>query len=122
MPLDLEAVVYAALASGSPSTDAGTKVYPNEAPQGTLAPYVVYSRAATAPVNALDGHCGLDNVRLQLDCYATDKLAAKRLARQVRTLLQGSDAKALPVGEYDDRDPDTGFFRHIVDMSCWEKF
>ena len=53
---------------------------------------------------------------------ATDKLAAKRLARQVRTLLQGSDAKALPVGEYDDRDPDTGFFRHIVDMSCWEKF
>lgn len=119
---DLETVIFSALAQGSPSTDAGLRVYPNEAAQGAVVPYVVFSRVSTTPVNALDGHSGIDAVRMQFDCYAATKPAAKQLARQVRSLLQNSTCKALPAGEFDDRDPETGLFRQIVDMNCWERF
>lgn len=117
----LEELIYEALALGSPNTDAGARVYPSIAAQGAALPYIVYTRVSTTPINALDGHSGLDSVRIQIDCYASTKPRAAALARQVRTLMGGASFKALPQNEFDDYEADTEKFRHSVDFTCWDK-
>lgn len=118
MPIEQD--LYAAL-TGSPSTDAGARVYPDVAQQGAALPLVVYSRVSTQPQNSLGGHALLDLVTMQVDCYATTKLGALTLARQVRGLLQ-YELRALMQSEQDDYEFDTKTYRHTMDFTAWEKF
>ena len=118
----IERLTYEALAGGSPDTDAGTRVYPWIVGQDVPLPRIVYTRVSTAPVTSLSGSSGLDNVRMQVDCYAATMPGALRLASQVRTLLEGGGAgfTALLAGQFDAYEPETKVFRQSLDFSCWE--
>ena len=116
----LEQDLYSAL-SGSPSTDANARIYPDVAPQGAALPFIVYSRISTQPQNSLTRHALLDLVTMQVDCYASTKAGAMTLARQARLLLQG-ELSARMQSEQDDYEPDTKVYRHTMDFTAWEKF
>lgn len=114
----LESAVYAALVG----TDAGTNVYPDMAAEGAGAPRIVYTRAASEPINSLNGHSLVDRVTIQLEIWAETRLQAAQIARQARgALCAMSDYPGVCSGEYADFDTDAGLYRHIVDVSLWDK-
>jgi hypothetical protein len=116
----LETQIFQALTEGSPQTTAGVRVYPVTAPQGAALPRLTYSRVSTAPSNTLGGNGGLDQVRVQVDCWARSAPAAAALAAQVRSVLEAQSFKALLQNQFDDYEAETGVFRHSLDFRCWD--
>lgn len=118
----LEDRIYTALAAGSPPpTDAQDRVYPILAPEGTELPRITYTRVSTTPANSLDGHAGLDSVRVQIDCWARTARAAATLAAQVRKAMKDQPFKALPQAQQPGFDPEPRIHRHTVEFTCWDK-
>lgn len=114
----VEADVFAVLTG---QTAAGDRVYPLVRGQGTPLPALVYTRTGSAPVTSLAGSSGLDQVRVQVDCYAASYAAAKALAAEVRQLLEGASFKALLQTDFDFFEPDTQVYRVTQDYYCWQK-
>jgi hypothetical protein len=65
----------------------GTRVYPVDRPQGSAFPALTVTRISGGPLYADDGEVGLDNGRVQVDCWALTYTAAKDLASLVRARL-----------------------------------
>ena len=116
----LEESIFLALAGGSPNTNAGQRVYPVQAAQGAALPRVTFQRASTAPSNTLTGNGGNDQVRVQVDCWASSMPGVSALALQVRQLMEAAPFKAQLQGGFDDYEPDTKVFRRSMDFRCWE--
>lgn len=117
MPLaaDLFAVLNGA-------TAAADRVYPVEADQNAIAPFIVYQRISSDPVSSLNGNSGLDSVRVQIDCYAQTNEQAWTMARAVRTALNGQSFKPLLLTESDaPPDPSTRLYRVTQDYRLWDR-
>ena len=65
----------------------GTRVYPGSRPQGSALPAVVLNRISGGPLYADDGEVGLEQARIQVDCWAASYAGAKLLARAVTASL-----------------------------------
>ena len=117
----LEQAIVEALTGYSPRTAAGSRVYAVLAPEAAALPRLTYQRISTAPVNSLSGHCGLDSVTIQIDCWASTKEGAAELAREVRYAMADGAFKALPQNEADVFDIESRLYRHTVDFTCWDK-
>lgn len=120
--MDVETSIFAALVAAN--TTAGNRVYPMRRPQATPVPAVTFQRVGSAPVNGLDGSLGVDQVRVQVDCWAAGDVAgykaAKTLARAVRVAMETIvGVRALFVDEGDEYEPDTDLYRVRMDFSVW---
>jgi hypothetical protein len=83
-----EEVVYRILAASSAvSAIVSGRIYPDRS-AGTTAPYVIYSRITGVADTLLEGGATHDKIRIQVDCYATTKTAAKALGIACRTALE----------------------------------
>jgi hypothetical protein len=63
------------------------RVFPGSRPQGSALPAAVLNRISGGPLYADDGEVGLEQARIQIDCWAETYTAAKRLARAVTACL-----------------------------------
>ena len=59
------------------------------APEGTLAPYIVYSQISGTGNPVFEGEDPLQRGRFEFSCYAVSAKSAKTLARAVKSLLPG---------------------------------
>lgn len=114
--MNVETIVYSAL-----SGLANGKVYPLVAPEKVTGSFIVYTRIASTPQNHLNGSATLDQVRIQVDTYASTYSACKALAVQVRSNLESSSCKALLQTEQDFFEPDLKLYRISQDYYCWQK-
>lgn len=57
-------------------------------PQGAKPPYIVWQIVVGLPLNTLSDRPLMDDVRVQIDCYAADRPKAKAIADAVRTALE----------------------------------
>lgn len=118
----LEAQIRDALSAGSPNTSAGSRVYANRANQGAAAPYVVIQRVGNTPNDTLDRPSTLDQVRMQVDCWASTVDGAAALASQVRSILEADHPfKARLRNQLDDFDVETKLHRRILEFRCWDR-
>lgn len=94
------------------------KVYRHgTAPQGTIAPYVVWSVINGDPENNLSGVPSIDRLTLQVDCYHTTDGGIELLATAVRDALEPHMAlTGIPI---DQREPDTGLYRIGLQFDVW---
>lgn len=92
------------------------RAYPSILPQGATLPCVAFSRISTAHENDLDGHAGLDNLRVQVDCYASTFDGARALAAQVKLAM---DALGTRDGDRDLYESATSVHRVSLDFSVW---
>ena len=100
----------------------GSRIYAMLRPQADPLPALVYQRVSTVPVVSLQGDSSLDQVRLQVSCYASTLLQAKQLAAATRRAINGaSGLKSITVMEIDDQDPETKHFRVVVDFNIWQR-
>lgn len=107
----------------------GTRVWPLVLPQKPVLPCTVYQRIDTAPEYSHSGPVALENIRMQLSCWATKLTEAKALAEQYRQALGGFSGEmgnqtvgaSFVVNIVDNYDDETGLFRVIVDVRLWHK-
>ncbi|MGE4297037.1 MAG: DUF3168 domain-containing protein [Desulfovibrionaceae bacterium] len=100
---------------------AGTRVHPAPLPRGCALPAISYARISGGQVYSLAGYSGLENPRIQVDCWAETYDAAKALATAVRAAMdRATTFNALVIGDR-DQFSDTGQKPHSVtlDFSVW---
>ncbi len=96
------------------------RCYPLVMPQNPTYPAIVYSRISSNPENVLEGGSTIDQVRIQIDCYATTYGSAKSLAEQVRTAMEQASFKGTLQFDFDDYEPDVKVYRVVQDYYIWE--
>ncbi|MDF3837151.1 DUF3168 domain-containing protein [Cupriavidus basilensis] len=97
------------------------RVFPDEAPFGTEAPYVTYHQAGGEPLNFLEGIPDKRNGRFQFVVWATSRPEASRLIRQIEDTLR-LDPKLLAHtlgGALGLRQSDLDLFGATQDFSIW---
>jgi hypothetical protein len=112
--------IYTALSANAPvAALIGTRIYPLLMPESVLLPAIVYQTVATTPQNGFSGNHGLDNVRVQVDCWADSLPAAQALAAAVRPAMAVAPLYGLPLLALEDYDSTTQMYRVIQDFSIW---
>jgi hypothetical protein len=94
------------------------RCYPGgEALQGTAAPYIVWQIVSDNVQAYLAGAPSGDQLRVQLDLYATTRDQCAALLRQVQLAL---DEAAYQISyNVDEREPETRLWRMSVDYDFW---
>lgn len=82
-----EAIIARLLADTGVAAIAGARVFPGMRPQGSALPAAVLNRISGGPLYADDGEVGLEQARIQIDCWAETYTGAKKLARAVTACL-----------------------------------
>ena len=82
-----EALIARLLADSGVAAVVGTRVFPGARPQASALPAIVLNRISGGPEYADDGEVGLEQGRIQIDCWAATYSEAKLLARAVTACL-----------------------------------
>jgi hypothetical protein len=107
--------------TGSPfPTAAEDRVYALVLPDGMARPAITYQRITSTPINDVGGHSGLDQVQLQVDCWADTYGAAKELAEQVRVVMQAASFMALLLTDEDEFEKESKLYRVRSDYLLWQ--
>jgi hypothetical protein len=120
--MNLEEKLFAVL-----STDAGvialvgTKVYPLEAAQDTVLPYVAYTRVSSNRVYSLGGYSNLENPRIQVDCYSSTYSGSKALSVAVISALRSATTFGVEIDDPQEMREDEDVYRVSVDLSIWNQ-
>ena len=97
------------------------RVYPLVMPQKGTLPAIVYARIANNAQNVLEGGASIDQIRFQVDTYATTFAAARQLAAQVRSAMEGAGYKATLQTEQDFFEAEVNYYRVSQDYYVWER-
>jgi hypothetical protein len=99
---------------------AGVKAFPEVAPDGTPAPYIVYSEPSENALNLLVGQTDLENHLFQFDVYAKSKLQAIALKAALANALLAEPALSAVFRSGGSMfEADTKLFRQRQDFSLW---
>ena len=94
---------------------ASSRIYPDELPQGSIVPAVVYT-SEIVPIKSLDGESGIDNVSVEIICWAKDYPTAHLLANAVRSACSAANIGITTENMQDTRNEETRNFGVIVNM------
>lgn len=125
------AIIQMLLADAPVVAIVGDSIWPGSKPQASGYPAIVVNWIEGNPVYTNDGDSGLNNVRLELNCYGETYTQAKDLAVAVKVLLSGfqgansgiSIENTLIASERDFRESgsnaDEYLFRVNLDLEVW---
>lgn len=112
--------VETTLTSCMQATSIGSAVYPEVAPEGKAAPYVVYTQFSGHRIGDLQGDSGLGNPHFQIDVYASTKSQTVSLKNELRdAILASATLSAVFLNDGSMYEPDTKLYRHRQDFSFW---
>lgn len=100
----------------------GSRIYPVLLPQGAAAafPAVTYQRVSADRVYSLSGYSTLENVRMQIDCWATSFETVKDLGDKMRQTVDTATAFASNLlSDQDLYEDEVGVYRVSMDFSLW---
>lgn len=116
----IESDVYSALSGDATvSGYVGTKIYPNIAPKGTAAPYIVYKVTGGIPQNHLRGESVMKNKRIEINIYSKDYGDCQAIYAAVDSAVKTLAAIRQSFIQLWDGDPE--LHRFVVDYSIWKK-
>ncbi len=113
----------------------GNKIFPQPAPQDTVAPFITWLLVSADDNNTLDGPLGLRVSRVQIDCWSdppeqagdfTQSLLAASAVRQAMKGFTGMQSglrisSALPVDARDIHDDAERAHARSVDFRIWHQ-
>lgn len=96
-----------------------TRVSADRAEQGAAMPFVVFARAATQPVQYLDGSVPISQVNLDVQCWAKTRAGADALADAVTSAIRGVPPQSVPgrAGVYDS---DLDAHGTLLNVNWWD--
>lgn len=110
-------LVRAELMAASSVTDlVGSRIYPKTAPQGTPTPYITISVVTDVPANSFTGRPAnlLVTARVQVDCYSSSYLEARRVADEVNLVVADLTRPDLSAVREASRD----LFENETELHC----
>lgn len=110
----IEEVVQAALAQC-----AAGGAFQDIAPQGTQAPYIVWTEIVSTTNNSLDGASNIQNTRVQVDVYAKTQADRRATANAVKTAMAAIANQNVQISSQNQYEQDVKLFRAILDYSVW---
>jgi hypothetical protein len=114
-----EETFIATLAAAAPVTAlVGTKVYIDESPQETEAPFVVFERSDTDAMMTIHGSVAANRTTLRLGCFSETRAEAEAIANAIIAALV--PAGFIIEGRAGDFDPETGAYVTVVEVSLWQ--
>jgi hypothetical protein len=84
-----QAIIAKLLATSGVTALIGERVYPGVRPQASAVPAVVLNLISAIPSYSDDGEDGIQEDRLQIDCWGETYASIKALAHAVRAALSG---------------------------------
>lgn len=120
--MTFEADLKTHLSAASITSVVSDRITPQPLPEGSIKPAITYTIPADAPQTDLDGgDGGLNNIRVQIDCWAGSHDACKALAELVRIRMKTAAASfsSVPLPMFESYEPDTKLHRVSRDFSCW---
>lgn len=100
------------------TTIAGQRIYSAGHALNTSGPYVTWFTVTGIPVADFD-RPGFDNVRVQVDCYATNGNTCNQLATAVRDALEADGENEMVSWREYPFDVTTNTYRYSMDFSLW---
>ncbi len=98
------------------------RIYPLILPQNQDLPAISYTRIIGMPVYSLKGYSGLDNVHVQIDCWASTYAGAKAVAAAVLAAIDTATTfKGVMSGDRDMYEDDVQIYRVSMDWSLWNR-
>jgi hypothetical protein len=88
------------------------------APADAVAPYILWTVVADVPAASLDGP-GMDNLRVQVDCYAPTGPVCDQLAIAARDAIELDGENVMIALNSAAQDDTTNLFRDSRDYSLW---
>lgn len=88
------------------------------AQQDAPLPHVTWQVISGQPYATLDMP-GMDNHRVQVDCWTADNATGKALALAVRDAMENGGDNVMVSFNGNDIDPDTKQYRWSMDFSIW---
>jgi hypothetical protein len=85
----VETVVRLLMEEPQVSAIVGTRIYPRQMPDAATFPALVVTKGSGVGSYDLQGDVGMENARVQVDCYATGASEVIALRTAVRRLLSG---------------------------------
>jgi len=86
--MELASAIYTVLVTDvDVSALVGTRVYPEQVPQGSAFPYITFLNVTSSPIRSLSGYSGVTKTMLQVDCFADDKATVVALKDAVRVAI-----------------------------------
>lgn len=96
---------------------AGTRIYPNQAPEGITGNFIIFQVVGGNSENYLGENPTIDNVRVQIVCWAGSALAASQGADAVRAVME---TRGMLVGYGESvYESETGRHGYRFDWSIW---
>jgi len=81
-------IIYGVLSAAAGVTAlVSTRIYPDQAPQNAVFPYVCFQLLQAQPTDTKEGVSPLDKLLVQIDCYAQNYDSAQAIATAIRTAL-----------------------------------
>lgn len=121
----LESKLYTALSGSTKITvtsSVSTRIYPLIVPQESAMPAITYARVSGGQQNDLTGYSGLENPRIQIDCWATSYKEIKTIAENVHAVLYAATTfKAILVSDMDFYESDVELYRESMDFKIWNR-
>lgn len=119
--MSIQASIVTALAIGSPTTSAGSRVYPQFVPQDADLPFVVYRRLSQEPVGTIHSPAPVATKSIFVfECYAETFAAALQLADEVRSTITSSGLEAYPSATSGEEfEPAVMTFMEPVQFEFW---
>lgn len=96
----------------------GSAVFRDPAPQDHIGPYVVWFVVSAVPELNLAEVPGVDEQRIQIDCYSDSQPQAGLLAAAVRGIIETETHVLLGPDEL-GVEPDTELYRWTMDAAFW---
>ena len=99
-----------------------TRAYPISAGEQAALPYLIWQRISTTPVETQEASTTLEEIGIQVTCFASTHAGAVAIRRAVRSVIEGNHAEgpatysqAQDIGHDDDRRA----FAVSCDFSIW---
>lgn len=120
--MSLETKLYTLL-SGDAGVSAlvSNRIYPLAAPQQADLPFVVYTRISSGREYTLSGATGLENPRMQVDCYAETYSSAKAISEAVVTAVRAATTFRTSWDDPRESFEEDETFRVSIDFSIWNE-
>src|SRR4051812_1506842 len=117
--MSAETILYSALSQWPPlSAAVGVHVYPDEAPEGTPEPYIVFERAASQPTWTIHGELVAQQVSLTVSCFAATRLQADTIGDLATDAMEArGHISSQRAGIHD---PETGSDACVLNFEVWE--
>lgn len=98
------------------------RIYPDVAPSGAGLPRIVYQQVGGLVINYTEGTLpDRENARMQVVCWASTRMAAIALAKQVEAAIKTAPSmQAEAIGaRISVYEPDTNLYSSMQDFSLW---